>query len=313
MPIVEVGGEQITIGPARPAIRVLNDAGTPLFVMNSAGVITALAGLSVATLSVTGPLLLGDGTVALPAYSFAADPDTGFFRAGSGRVSLSLNGVQAVDNLTTGTLFGSGTLNSLGNGGTQRTVEVHKSDGTAYLSLASGLTADTSLVGVVNFGSSGAATNKAAASIQVTLAGSGVTNASGAMRFYTRNGAAFNEVLSLIETGATTVTSAAASALAVGRLGATTPAFVVDASAGTSIVGAKVTAAAAGSRALITAVGETNAGLQILGSGTGGVLVEDADGRVGFYGAAPVALQTGVAVTAEAIHAALVNLGLITA
>jgi hypothetical protein len=35
--------------------------------------------------------------------------------------------------------------------------------------------------------------------------------------------------------------------------------------------------------------------------------------RLGFYGATPVALQTGVAVTAGAIHAALVNLGLITA
>jgi hypothetical protein len=34
---------------------------------------------------------------------------------------------------------------------------------------------------------------------------------------------------------------------------------------------------------------------------------------VGFYGIAPVAQQTGVAVTAAAIHAALVNLGLITA
>ncbi len=34
---------------------------------------------------------------------------------------------------------------------------------------------------------------------------------------------------------------------------------------------------------------------------------------VGFYGAAPVAQQTGVAVTAAAIHAALVALGLITA
>lgn len=34
---------------------------------------------------------------------------------------------------------------------------------------------------------------------------------------------------------------------------------------------------------------------------------------VGFYGTAPTTLQTGVAVTAAAIHAALVNLGLITA
>jgi len=34
---------------------------------------------------------------------------------------------------------------------------------------------------------------------------------------------------------------------------------------------------------------------------------------VGFYGTTPIALQTGVAVTAAGIHAALVALGLITA
>lgn len=42
-----------------------------------------------------------------------------------------------------------------------------------------------------------------------------------------------------------------------------------------------------------------------------GVQVEDVDGRVGFYGATPVAKQANVPVTAEAIHAALVALGLI--
>lgn len=35
--------------------------------------------------------------------------------------------------------------------------------------------------------------------------------------------------------------------------------------------------------------------------------------QIGFYVTAPVALQTGVAVTAAGVHAALVNLGLITA
>lgn len=38
-----------------------------------------------------------------------------------------------------------------------------------------------------------------------------------------------------------------------------------------------------------------------------------ADGDVGFYGTTPVAQQTGVAETAEGIHAALVNVGIITA
>lgn len=44
----------------------------------------------------------------------------------------------------------------------------------------------------------------------------------------------------------------------------------------------------------------SNAGVQVLD-------------KVGFYAATPVAKQTGVAVTAGAIHAALVNLGLIAA
>lgn len=43
-----------------------------------------------------------------------------------------------------------------------------------------------------------------------------------------------------------------------------------------------------------------------------GALNHDGAG-VGFYGTAPVAQQTGVAVSDAAIHAALVNLGLITA
>lgn len=38
-----------------------------------------------------------------------------------------------------------------------------------------------------------------------------------------------------------------------------------------------------------------------------------ADQKVSFYGITPVAQQTGVAVTAGGIHAALVSLGLITA
>jgi hypothetical protein len=46
----------------------------------------------------------------------------------------------------------------------------------------------------------------------------------------------------------------------------------------------------------------------------GGVLVgSQAGDKVGFYGTAPIAKQTGVAVNAAGIHAALVNLGLIAA
>ena len=44
-----------------------------------------------------------------------------------------------------------------------------------------------------------------------------------------------------------------------------------------------------------------------------GVKVADTGDKLGFYGTAPVSLQTGVAVSAAGIHAALVSLGLITA
>jgi len=43
------------------------------------------------------------------------------------------------------------------------------------------------------------------------------------------------------------------------------------------------------------------------------IQVASSAGTVGFYGTTPIAKQTGVAVTAAGIHAALVALGLIAA
>lgn len=50
-----------------------------------------------------------------------------------------------------------------------------------------------------------------------------------------------------------------------------------------------------------------------VGKGTGTTFATEATQKMGFYGAAPVAQQTGVAVTAGGVHAALVALGFITA
>lgn len=69
--------------------------------------------------------------------------------------------------------------------------------------------------------------------------------------------------------GPITATSNSASALAVGRLGATTPAFQIDASAATSITGLKVTSQAAGNGVNLTAIGETNAPLIVNAAGSG--------------------------------------------
>lgn len=70
--------------------------------------------------------------------------------------------------------------------------------------------------------------------------------------------------------------------------------------------------------AWVDAAGSTNAAvsLNLRAKGTGQIVSLSAhrfNGNVGFYGTTPIAKQTGVAVTAAAIHAALVNLGLIAA
>lgn len=59
--------------------------------------------------------------------------------------------------------------------------------------------------------------------------------------------------------------------------------------------------------------GATAQGTGALASGAGTNRMRWNTTGIGFYTTAPIALQTGVAVTAAAIHAALVNLGLITA
>lgn len=53
-----------------------------------------------------------------------------------------------------------------------------------------------------------------------------------------------------------------------------------------------------------------NAGIDNLSAGNNAFQATDT-GRLGFYEAPPILQQSGVAITAEGIHAALVNLGLI--
>jgi hypothetical protein len=71
-------------------------------------------------------------------------------------------------------------------------------------------------------------------------------------------------------TNALTLTTAAAAAVSVGRLGATTPAFVIDASTATSVTGVKITSAAAAARVAVAAVSSgTNEGIDIDAKGSG--------------------------------------------
>ncbi len=77
----------------------------------------------------------------------------------------------------------------------------------------------------------------------------------------------------LLSAGTATVTSANASAFAVGRLGATTPGLVVDASTSTCITGLKITPKGTGSGVALTAVGETNVGIDIAAAGSGVITI----------------------------------------
>ena len=53
-------------------------------------------------LGVVGVLLLGDGAVGAPAYSFTSDTNSGFYRIGADNIGLALNGAKVVDYATSG-------------------------------------------------------------------------------------------------------------------------------------------------------------------------------------------------------------------
>lgn len=74
--------------------------------------------------------------------------------------------------------------------------------------------------------------------------------------------------------GTDTVTSASATALTVGRLGATTPALQIDASTATSITGVKIKSAATGGGVAISAIGETNVNTTIDANGSGTLVLQ---------------------------------------
>ena len=81
---------------------------------------------------------------------------------------------------------------------------------------------------------------------------------------------AATEKMRLSSSGELTVTSAAASALAVGRVGATNPSFVVDSSTGSQAAGLKVTGAATGGTVAVAAIDSgSNTNLTINGKGSG--------------------------------------------
>ncbi len=88
-------------------------------------------------------------------------------------------------------------------------------------------------------------------------------------------------------------------ALVVGRLGATTPAFQVDANTATSITGVKIKSAGTGGGVAISAIGEaSNGGMKIDAQGSGVLALGDTStGGVALNRGARQALQVGMTLT----------------
>lgn len=145
----------------------------------------------------------------------------------------------------------SGTL-PVGNGGTGITSGT--SGGVPYFSASNTIASSAELTAnaIVKGGGAGAAPVASGVSIDSS------NNVSG---------------IGTLASAAHTITSAGASALAVGRLGATTPAFQVDASTATSITGIKIKSAASTGGVAVSAIGETNVNLTVDAAGSGTIVL----------------------------------------
>lgn len=232
---------------------------------------------------IAGRFLSKGGSIALPGFAFEEDQSSGLYMEANGNVAVSVKGSKVLT-LNTAGVYTAGVaddvLFALGS-----TAQV------ALVNRHTVLNANTVLAGVIV----GTPVTPAVAIDTLIL---GNTTADGDIMLATQTGgnshaamwvdasAAITRLYSgagvevlkldsaaLTATGTLTVTSANASALAVGRLGATTPALLVDASTGTSITGVKVKAAATGGGVALSAIGETNVALTIDANGSGTVTI----------------------------------------
>ena len=96
------------------------------------------------------------------------------------------------------------TGNDTGMGGTFASLGL-LSSGYAALQLATSVTSDAQIAGLIVFGSSGSSSNKQGATIRSTLRGSAITNADGDLQFHTATGGTLSLRMTINEDGNVTV------------------------------------------------------------------------------------------------------------
>ena len=211
-----------------------------------------------------------DGGISTPSFTFHDKTNTGFYRDSAGRMAFVVAGVEILK------IGASGITPSAMAGALVITAAVADALAVGRQGATNPvLSVDASVASVVT---GLLITGKAAASrllLAVTSSGADEgldIDAKGTGTIRLGNTSTGDVVASrnLTVAGTVTVTSTSASALTVGRLGATTPVLKVDASAATVVTGLSVTGSAAGSRLLLAVISSgADEGLDIDAKGTG--------------------------------------------
>ena len=92
---------------AAPSLTFASDTDSGLYRIGANNIGVGVNGAKVLDVSTTGlgvvgKILNGDGTVALPAFSFTSDTDCGWYRIGANNIGCSVNGAKVLDVATTG-------------------------------------------------------------------------------------------------------------------------------------------------------------------------------------------------------------------
>ena len=288
---------------------VVTPAPTDRFVVRQAdGVVRVETRLQIHTLEANERILLDNGSNALPGLSWVQNPDSGIRMDAGAEMSFVINGSpQAICNSN-----GLAALNATGGqmineaaSGTNPTMLVNRNDGNSghgqgaldeVATIAGG-------VQVANF-------TEAAGVVQVALPlQNDAANPSLAFGVLADDGF-FESAAAILQTTLSGIQRWTFQVGSFGTFNTARPALLNETPSDTNpnIIPVQTDAG--------TGVGWRVANVGVLVGGSqncmefGGV---GAVPQVGFYGTAAINLQTGVAVTAAGIHAALVNLGLITA
>lgn len=251
---------------------------------------------------VPDPLLLGDGSAAAPSYSFASDPDNGIFLVAANKLGISVNA-------TLQWLFDTNVFESNSSFGAQ-------------LQRAGGSETDP----VHTFTNDNTTGMGRAGAAQLSLIAGGIeTIRITPEQFLAIDGAVDEPIYSFASDPGTGMFSDGASGILFSldgtlRWSLLDNEFTAQIANGPQIrnIAASATVPTLNPNSTDANTGIGSGGADQLSLVAGGLdcinVAETAAARqIGFYVTAPISLQTGVPVTAAGIHAALVNLGLITA